>query len=188
MYKSLFILALLFTFFINKLQAQHGCKESYFNTKKRVEKLKPLFQFMEIKEGDTIASIGAKNGWFEAAISVYYDKLTFYLEDLSDNCLNTNVLDKTIAQYSKIKNKKIENAFIPHIGTDSSTLLPKGIFAKVLISNTYHHFEKKKEMLSDIYSITKPEGMIYVFEPIVFPNQVKNFKCQYYTSKEVLIG
>ena len=173
--------------FLNDLEAQHNCKENYFNTSKRVEKLKPLYKFMALQSGDTIASIGAGNGWFEAAASVHQDSLTFYLEDLTGECFENMALEKTLAVYSKIKNRRIDNRFITNIGTDSSTMLPSKMFKKVLINNVFHHFSKKKQMLEDIKRITQTGAFIYVFEPIIFPNETKKFKCAYYTSTTTLI-
>jgi SAM-dependent methyltransferase len=168
--------------------AQHNdCKENYFNTPKRVEKLKPMFDFMDLKSGGIIASIGAKNGWFEAAASVYYDSLTFYLEDIDAACLNEPSVKSTVALYSKIKKQAINNRFESFIGTDSTTGLPDQLFDRVLLNNVYHHFSKKIQMLSDVKRIIKSDGFLYVFEPIILEKQVKSFKCRYYTSETNLI-
>jgi hypothetical protein len=44
-----------------KANAQHvDCKENYFNTPKKVAKLKPMFDFMNLQNGAVIASIGKK--------------------------------------------------------------------------------------------------------------------------------
>jgi ubiquinone/menaquinone biosynthesis C-methylase UbiE len=171
------------------LKAQHGnCKENYFNTLKRVEKMKPMFDFMDLTKGSVVASIGAKNGWFEAAASIYYDSLTFYLEDINADCLNETTVKKTVNQYEKLKKKPINNRFELVVGTDSTTGLPTQLFDRVLINNTYHHFSKKIEMLEDVKRIIKPDGYLYLFEPIILENQVKSFKCAYYTSETVLIS
>jgi hypothetical protein len=172
-----------------KANAQHGdCKENYFNTSKKVAKLKPMFDFMDLQSGAVIASIGAKNGWFEAAASVYYDSLTFYLEDIDAVCLNEPNVKSTIALYSKIKKQVISNHFKSSIGTDSTTGLPVQLFDRVLLNNVYHHFQKKIRMLADVKRIIKSDGFLYVFEPIILEKQAKSFKCQYYTSETSLIS
>jgi SAM-dependent methyltransferase len=189
MLRTLILVLVYFIFSHFALKAQHGdCKESYFNTLKRVEKMKPMFDFMDLTKGSVVASIGAKNGWFEAAASIYYDSLTFYLEDISTECLNETTVKKTVNQYEKLKKKPINNQFKLAIGTDSTTALPTQLFDRVLINNTYHHFSRKIEMLADVKRITKPDGYIYLFEPIIFENQVKSFKCAYYTSETALIS
>jgi ubiquinone/menaquinone biosynthesis C-methylase UbiE len=170
------------------LNAQHNdCKETYFDTPKKVAKLKPMFDFMNLKSGQTVASIGAGGGWFEAAASIYFDSLTFYLEDITDDCLNPTTVKSTVAQYAKIKQKPITNPFELVVGTDSSTKLPPRYFDRVLLNNTYHHFTKKEKMLSDVRNLLKNEGFLYVFEPIIFESQAKRFKCAYYTSEQTLI-
>ncbi len=189
MSKTLFFALTYFIFSPLWLKAQHGdCKENYFNTLKRIEKMKPMFDFMDLQQGRVVASIGAKNGWFEAAASLYYDSLTFYLEDISAECLNETTVKKTIKQYEKLKKKPINNRFELAVGTDSTTALPSQFFDRVLVNNTYHHFSKKVEMLADLKRITKPDGYLYIFEPIIFENQVKIFKCAYYTSETTLIS
>jgi SAM-dependent methyltransferase len=130
----------------------------------------------------------AKNGWFEAAASVYYDSLTFYLEDIDGVCLNEPNVKSTIALYSKIKKRVISNRFESFIGTDSTTGLPNQLFDRVLLNNVYHHFSKKIQMLADIKRITKSDGFLYVFEPIILEKQAKSFECQYYTSETSLIS
>jgi SAM-dependent methyltransferase len=183
---------LAFTYFLFSpflFHAQHGdCKENYFNTLKRIERMKPMFDFMDLTKGRVVASIGAKNGWFEAAASIYYDSLTFYLEDINADCLNETIVKKTVKQYEKLKKKVINNRFELVVGTDSTTGLPTQLFDRVLINNTYHHFSRKIDMLADVKRITKSDGYLYIFEPIIFENQVKSFKCAYYTSETSLIS
>jgi SAM-dependent methyltransferase len=187
--KTLIFALTYFLFSPFLLNAQHGdCKENYFNTLKRIERMKPMFDFMNLTKGSVIASIGAKNGWFEAAASIYYDSLTFYLEDISAECLNETTVKKTVNQYEKLKKKAINNRFELVVGTDLTTALPTQLFDRVLVNNTYHHFSKKTEMLADVKRITKPDGYLYLFEPIIFENQVKSFKCAYYTSETGLIS
>jgi ubiquinone/menaquinone biosynthesis C-methylase UbiE len=170
------------------IKAQHDCKENYFNTPKTVKKLKPLFDFMDLKKGSFIASIGANSGWFEAATSVYYDSLTFYLEDISTECLNEPTIKNTLKLYEKIKKQPINNKFELVRGTDSTTVLPSKLFDRVLMNISYHHFSKKKNMLADIKRIMKPDGFVYVFEIIIFENEKKKYKCPYYTNEQTLIS
>jgi ubiquinone/menaquinone biosynthesis C-methylase UbiE len=147
-----------------------------------------MFDFMDLRKGSVVASIGANSGWFEAATSIYYDSLTFYLEDISTECMNPTEVQSTIKLYEKIKKKPINNQFELVVGTDSTTALATEFFNRVLINNTYHHFSKKTQMLADIHRITKLDGLVYVFEPIIFQKQAKSFKCDYYTNETTLIA
>jgi ubiquinone/menaquinone biosynthesis C-methylase UbiE len=189
MQKTLFLLVSYLIFNSFQVIAQHNdCKKDYFSTPKRVEKLKPMFTFMDLKSGSIVASIGAKNGWFEAAASIYHDSLTFYLEDIDTECLNESSVNATIALYAKIKKQPIRNRFERVVGTDSTTGLLTQFFDRVLINNAFHHFSKKKQMLNDIKRIIKTDGFLYVFEPIILEKQAKSFKCKYYTSEKSLIS
>jgi ubiquinone/menaquinone biosynthesis C-methylase UbiE len=147
-----------------------------------------MFDFMDLEKGSVVASIGANNGWFEAAASIYYDSLTFYLEDISTDCMNPTEVQSTIKLYEKIKKKPITNHFELVVGTDSTTALPTSFFSRVLLNNTYHHFTKKSQMLVDVHRITKSGGFIYLFEPIILPKQAKSFKCDYYSNEKSLIS
>ncbi len=147
-----------------------------------------MFAFMDLQKGQIVASIGAKNGWFEAAASIYHDSLTFYLEDIDAECLNKPNVEATIALYAKIKKQPIRNRFDMVVGTDSTTKLPTQLFDRVLLNNTYHHFSKKVQMMADVKRIIKSDGFLYVFEPIILEKQVKFFKCAYYTSEKTLIS
>jgi ubiquinone/menaquinone biosynthesis C-methylase UbiE len=189
MLKMLLCFITYLTIAIFSLNAQHGdCKEKYFDSAKEVKKLKPLFDFMSLKQGSLVASIGAKSGWFEAAASIYHDSLTFYLEDISAECLNKATVKATINQYAKIKKKSIENKFELVIGSDSATSLPIQLFDHVLMNTSYHHFSKKKQMLEDVKRILKPDGFVYVFEIIIFEKDKKKHPCAYYTSETSLIA
>jgi ubiquinone/menaquinone biosynthesis C-methylase UbiE len=177
-------LAATFMIVSNALCAQHKCGNDYFNSHKRLEKLKPTFDALAFQAGDTIASIGTSNGWFEAALSAYYNDLTFYIEDIDSFCLNRQNLDNQLNLYSSMKASQITNKFFLVHGTDSSTNLPKNKFKKILLNDVFHHFTSKKRMLQELFAIALPSGELLVIEPIGTPTN----KCNYYRTPEKLIA
>lgn len=174
----------------DKLNAQSthsSCEKIYFDTKKRVKSLTKRFKSIDFNKGDFIASIGADNGWFEGAASVYYDSLFFYLEDIDSTCLNISHFEKVKNIYSKIKGDKITNQFILTIGNEKSTELPSEKFDKVIMNMVFHHFSFKKEMLTEVKRIIKKEGKCFVMEAIIPKNESHKFSCNYYNDKKQLI-
>lgn len=171
----------------NKNNSHNDCSKIYFDTKKKVKLLTNYFQVINFQKGDTIASIGASNGWFEGAASVYYDSLIFYLEDIDTTCLNLEQLNKMIKLYSNIKGKKINNEFILIVGEKTKTNLPTYKFDKVIMNMTYHHLTNKSEMLSEIKRIIKNDGVFFVLEAIIPESQLSKFHCPYYSNQEMLL-
>lgn len=173
-----------FIFACHALCAQHKCGNDYFTSLKRLQTIKKTFDTLKFLPGDTVASIGASNGWFEAALSVYYNGLTFYLEDVDTACLNSQNLQKQLDLYAGLKKSSFKNNFIQVTGTSTSTNLPNATFQKVLINDVYHHFENKAAMLSEIKRICRPGAELNVIEPIGAPTK----NCNYYKNSLTLIS
>ncbi len=113
---------------------------------------------------DIIADVGAGDGLFDAGISIFTDSLIFYMEDIDSNAFNQNKFDRAIQFYSSVKKRRITNSFIPSLGKEKSTELQPGIFDKVLIIDTYHHFSYRDEMIHDINRIIKPGGELFIYD------------------------
>jgi ubiquinone/menaquinone biosynthesis C-methylase UbiE len=45
-------------------------------------------------------------------------------------------------------------------------MLPDTTFDKVLLIDTYHHFQNRDEMIRDVFRILKPGGKLIVNEPV----------------------
>lgn len=118
------------------------------------------------KAGDTIADIGTADGWFAAALSMYGDRLTFYLEDIDSTLWNADKFDLAFQYFSRINQKQVTHQFHYVTGTAKSTGLPHHIFDKVLIIDTYHHFTHRDDMLTDAINLLKPDGKIVIMEAL----------------------
>ncbi|MEX2233259.1 MAG: class I SAM-dependent methyltransferase [Cyclobacteriaceae bacterium] len=121
---------------------------------------------VSFRPGDTIADIGTADGWFAAALSMYADSLTFYLEDIDSAVWNRAPFDSALVHFSKSAQKKVSHQFHYVKGTENATGLPSNAFNKVLIIDTYHHFKHRQEMLSDAVSLLKPGGQIVILEAL----------------------
>jgi SAM-dependent methyltransferase len=127
----------------------------------------PELEALKLQSGQVIADVGGSNGYRMAMFAVLYDSLTFYIEDIDTLCLNADEFQKVHAYYSKVKGSPLNCEFHLVPGTEQATMLPNGIFDKVLVTASYHHFSDPAGMLADIVTKLKPDGRIYLIENVV---------------------
>ncbi len=118
----------------------------------------------ECKKGEIIASIGASNGYVEVQIATFIDSIKWYIQDIDTACLNNEELQKVILYHEKLKGSKIIGNFNLVIGDIKKTNLPVNTFDRVLMANVYHELTDRKNIMSDVYRILKPEGVIVIME------------------------
>ena len=128
-----------------------------------MEKSLKTYQF---KSGETIASIGASGGVWEIYFASQVDNLTFYLQDIDADLCNEQEINEGVLFYEKMMKKPIKGKFIPVIGTERSTSLPKNTFDKVLIINSLHEFSFPSEMIKDSYEALKADGLLFIEEQL----------------------
>ena len=160
------------------LSLRNECGGVYFNNKEVLEKSwgKSL-RFFDLKKGDKVADIGAKSMTFLGTLSVFYENVDFYCEDIDSTCTTSKQAQKVIDFYSKIKGSPISCKFIPVIGTETSTTLPKNFFDKVIIDNSLHEFSEKVLMMEDIKRILKEKGNLYLRESLGRTNGELHMGC-----------
>jgi len=122
---------------------------------------------IKIKKGEIIADIGAGNGELEAMLSMFYDSLTFFIQDIDSMVCNQKAIDKVVADYQGVNNKPFTNKFIAVNGSDIETNLPDDTFDKILMLWTYQYLKKPRDLLMDIRQKLKQEGLFYVINPDV---------------------
>ena len=118
------------------------------------------------KPNETIASIGASSGVWEIWFASQVEGLTFYLQDIDPLNCNQEEIEYGIKYYEKLLQKPILGKFIPIIGTQTATNLPKNTFDKILVINSLHEFETPELILQDIHEILKPNGKLFIEEQI----------------------
>ncbi|HLF35405.1 MAG TPA: methyltransferase domain-containing protein [Cyclobacteriaceae bacterium] len=136
---------------------------AYF-LKKNEKVIRALVRLAEFHPGNKIADVGAGDGLFDAAISIFTDSLTIYMEDIDSNVFVPIKFNRAVQFYSSVKKSNITNILIPYLGMEKSTGLPSGYFDKVLVIDTYHHFSNRDEMMDDINRILKPGGKLYIYD------------------------
>ena len=131
--------------------------------------------FFAIKNGETIAELGAGDGSCSFAISLLYDSLKIYLEDFDSKSLNANTINTINKKYRKLKNKAQTNTFEIAIGSYTATNLPDNTFDKIFMFQAFHEFTYADEMLNDMAKKLKPNGKIIVLD--AFSLKDKEIKC-----------
>lgn len=127
----------------------------------------PELAVLDLKAGEVVADVGGSNGFRMAMFAVVHDSLTFYIEDIDTLCLNEREFAAVHSYHSQLNQAPLTCEFHLVVGTESATLLPEGIFDKVLVTASYHHFSDPAGMLADIRRKLKPGGRIYVIENVV---------------------
>lgn len=120
---------------------------------------------INIKNGQIIADIGAGNGYLEGMLSLFFDSLTFYIQDIDTSICNQKEVNKVADFYKNLKKEPFNNIFIAVNGTDSTTNLPDNICDKIFMINTYQYIKKPKAFILDVNKKLKNDGLFYVINP-----------------------
>jgi len=121
--------------------------------------------YIKFKKGEIIADIGAGNGYIEAMLSIYYDSLTFYIQDIDTAVCNQETVDEVVKFYEEVNGKPFTNKFIVVNGTDTETNLPDSTFDKILMLSTYQYLKEPNKFILDVREKLKDDGLFYVINP-----------------------
>src|SRR6187200_1158906 len=121
-------------------------------------------EFLGLKPGVVFADIGASSGYYDAAMAVSLDSVTFYLNDIDYHCLNERNLNKVLRYYSRLRGSSIQttNSFRYIIGTPTQTNLPENTFDVIFSNATMHVINELDSMLTDLHRNLKPDGSLYI--------------------------
>ena len=117
---------------------------------------------IKFKKGEVIADIGAGNGYIEAMLSIFYDSLTFYIQDIDTAVCNQRTIDEVVEFYEEVRGEPFTNTFIVVNGTDTETNLPDSTFHKILMLRTYQYLKEPVKFIRDVRSKLKDDGLFYV--------------------------
>lgn len=124
------------------------------------------YSHLGVQAGETVASVGASNGYVEVQLSCFVDNVNWTLQDIDTGCLNPNELEKVIAHHESLTGKKINANFEIVIGTESKTNLLLATYDRVLLVNVFHEISQpnRKDVLIDIYAALKENGFVNIME------------------------
>jgi SAM-dependent methyltransferase len=142
-------------------------------------------EFLGLKPGVVFADIGASSGYYDAAMAVFVDSVTFYLNDIDHHCLNERNLNKVLRYYSKLKGRSIEatNPFHYVIGTPTRTNLPEDTFDVIFSNATMHVLNQPDSILLNLYRNLNANGVLYIRDEFVYNGEQKmcgSKKCGHY--------
>jgi ubiquinone/menaquinone biosynthesis C-methylase UbiE len=134
---------------------------------------------INFKKGEVIADIGAGNGQVEVMLSLFFDSLTFYVQDIDTFACNQRELNKVIEFYHENYKKNITCKFIAVKGSHDQTNLPDSTFDKVLILWTYSYFKNPRAIMMDLQRKLKKEALVYIINPDIEIENSKSLNKQY---------
>lgn len=128
-----------------------------------------LNQYLNIRPGTVFAEIGASSGYYNGAMAVYLDDVTFYLQDIDESCLNPSNLEKLLKYFSKFRDTPIDksNSFHIAIGTDTKTNLPENAIDVIYSNATFHALTYPDSIVADLYGKLTLEGTLSIRDEFV---------------------
>lgn len=123
-----------------------------------------MFEYLKIKPGEKIASVGCGGGLWEVAWSFRLENVAITLQDINTEILNHSELKNTIQYFEKNNNKPTSCTFNIVIGKETQTNLPQKYFDKIILINSLHEFEHKNIMLEQCQKSLKPNGLLIIQE------------------------
>lgn len=117
-----------------------------------------LFKALQLSEGDWIADIGSREGFFSIRMAERVGETGhIFAVDIDAEALED--LHKNIAD------RNLDN-ITPVYSIGDNPMLPVQSFDAILIRNTYHEFEEPISILRHVKRALKPGGRLVIAEPI----------------------
>lgn len=137
----------------------------------------------DLRNGETIAEVGAFDGVWTGIYSVFTDSMTFYIEDITSEGFSRN--DSIMDYCAILRGNKGSYTVTKVIGSDSTTNLPEKTFDKIICNESFHHFTRADLMLADIKRKLKPGGKLFIRDSLAKKkmNKQPHF---HYTHQELL--
>lgn len=123
------------------------------------------------KPHETVASIGAGNGYVEVQIAAFVENVNWYIQDIDSTCCNQAEFKNVLSHYEKLKGSTIQGTFELIVGKEKLTNLPKNTFERIIFHNSYHEITYRKEIMDDVKDILKPRGEVVIMEKITKKNK-----------------
>jgi precorrin-6B methylase 2 len=121
-----------------------------------MEKPEMVIAAMGIREGMTVAEIGAGTGFFSRRLALATGPSgKVYAEDIQSQMID--LLKKNIAK------ENLTNV-IPVLGTETDPKLPAGGIDRILLVDVYHEFQKPEPMLAAMHASLAPGGTVTLVE------------------------
>ena len=115
-----------------------------------------------LDSAQAIAEIGAGMGNFSLVVNRMLPKTTLLINETNIRCVNyiEKVLDASPEMFDQTN---VEVVF----GRKKSTKMEGAGLDRVIIRNAFHHFSKKEKMLASIRMSMKPDGLLFIKDPVL---------------------
>lgn len=140
-------------------------KYGYAIKEEELYQYKEEIKRLDIKNGETIASVGAASGWLEGILSLMTDSITYYIQDIDTSFLNNEQFQKVVNYYTALREKPQTNTFYYILGNKRYSNLPDETFDKILITNAFHEIDwygNANYILRDLKSKLDVDGKIII--------------------------
>ena len=143
--------------------------------KQGIKTFERLNKYLGVSEGVVYAEVGASSGHYNGAMAVFVDSVTFYLQDIDEECLNQKNLEKVLKYYSKFRKSSVSstNEFNIVIGTETETNLPQNTFDIIYSNATYHAMNQPGLIIADLHRSLKPQGVLAIRDEFVYSDSLK---------------
>jgi len=136
-----------------------------------------FFKFLNVKKGESVASIGASSGYVEVQVAAIVDSVNWTLQDIDTSCLSKTNFEKLLRYHEKLKGSFISGEFKLVAGTIHQTNLAQNAFDRILMINVYHEISDRKSIMNDIKAALKPDGEIVLMERMGTKHGQKHGDC-----------
>lgn len=144
-------------------RTKNPCVYEYLTQKDKLEQTLTRYRAIyDFRKGEILASVGAGSGSKEVIYSMMADSLTFYLQDINPTCLTPENLANTVNRLYRAADRTCTASFVPVIGTERETRLPRQFFDKIIVENTLHELTHPNELLVSIRANLKPGGYLFI--------------------------
>jgi predicted methyltransferase len=122
------------------------------------QKVDQIFAAMGVREGATVADIGAGDGFFTSRLSrAVGARGQVYAVDIDDKALER--------LRRRLQEEQARNVIVIK-GTPDNPNLPERALDAALIVNSYHEMTEHQSMLAALRRALKPDGRLVIVEPV----------------------
>ena len=118
-----------------------------------------------LKEGDWVADIGAGTGLYTVLFAEEVGSTgRVFAEDIEPlflDLINRRTADLSLDNVTAV------------LGREDDVTLPKNSVDVIFISDTYHYFDKREEIMRTVYEALKPGGSLILVEFDITPGEVR---------------
>jgi protein-L-isoaspartate O-methyltransferase len=146
------------TFFSAALGAQQATAPNEHELRREQrERVAEVIQALELKEGQSVADVGAGSGFYTVRLARVVGKTgRVYAEDIDEKGAMTRLRERVVKD-------KLDNVTVI-LGDPNNPKLPAGALDAVLMVDAYHEVEPHAEMLRHLFAALKPGGRLVMVD------------------------